>query len=103
MQGYSLHLYDPSATGELEIAKNADVNVYPNPTNNILYASVLMAQPDNIAISISDLAGRILITKNLTGSEHYFADFNISNLAAGVYFCNIKTTNGDYVKKNIRQ
>jgi len=101
--GYSLHLYNPDATGIIGISDITNCKIYPNPANDVLYASIVLSKTENVAISITDITGRVLEIKNLSAYDHYLTFFNTDNLAAGIYFCTIKTASIQQVKKFTKQ
>jgi len=72
---------------ELQLA-NCDLQVYPNPTNDILYFSL------ETAYEITDLQGR-----TLQKSDKAVKSVNINRLPAGVYFVTLTTETGRIVKK----
>ena len=100
---YSLHLYDPSVTGVEETFNITNCSIYPNPTQDLLYASVVLAQAENISISLTDITGRVLDVKKLEGADHYLTSFNTGSLASGLYFCTIQTNSTQQVKKFVKQ
>ncbi len=80
----------PAGIGQNEL--NAAIRVYPNPTSG--YVNLRIDNPDLKvnAISISDISGRIVISrKDVSG---YPLRIDTENLANGVYFIRIDTSEG---------
>jgi bacillolysin len=76
-------------TGTGSVSKGL-LKVYPNPVSNILNVSVLGDMSGaKTNIQIIDLAGRVLVTKNNTGT---IQSIDISKLPKGVYM--LRATNG---------
>ena len=69
--------------------------VYPNPTNDILNASVRLPQCDSPTVQtyrIANLMGQTVLMGNLNAETQ---QINVSNLPEGMYFISI----GDMTKK----
>ncbi|MEM6642459.1 MAG: FG-GAP-like repeat-containing protein [Bacteroidota bacterium] len=61
-----------------------DLNVYPNPTADILYIKYSRLQQAQITMEVLDLEGRVLHTKELSQAEKQ-TTFDTSILASGQY------------------
>jgi len=73
---------------------NNNINIYPNPANNIINFSNI----DNIVyIKIIDLTGKIIIEDSSGNNK-----INLSELNSGIYFIKINTNNGIYSSKIIK-
>ncbi|TBX68376.1 T9SS type A sorting domain-containing protein [Flavobacterium silvisoli] len=75
------------------------LNVYPNPSSNIVNVS----NDVNAIIStieMTDLNGRVVKTQNINATN---GQVSIADLATGVYMMRIKTDQGSAVKKVVRQ
>ncbi|HAP02312.1 MAG TPA: hypothetical protein DCQ93_10360 [Bacteroidetes bacterium] len=65
-------------------------NVYPNPTDNVIYFDLNISGEKQITFSVTDLLGREMILNSSfvhAGVQTMNAD--VSNLAQGIYFLNI--------------
>ena len=82
----------PSATIGVENVTLTDVNVYPNPVNNILNVSGYQG-----AITIFDMNGKIVATENATNANTMI---NTSAWAAGLYIVTLQN-NGIVTTKTI--
>ena len=73
-----------------EVAANAAVktlnhfSVYPNPAYSIIHITV----PGTADITITNAAGNRMFTKSINNN----GDINVSNLAAGTYYIQNKTS-----------
>ena len=94
---YNLYLDDiniTDVTGIKESSYSANVNVFPNPTKNILNIS----STENISsVKIINVFGQVVYTDNIN-SNH--AVINTSAFAEGIYFIQMQTAKGN-VTKNI--
>jgi hypothetical protein len=71
------------------------VNVYPNPTSDIINIDLkLQAQANNLTIEIIDITGKVITSiarNNVTSSK---CQYNTSKLSNGTYFVKVNTENG---------
>ena len=70
----------------------ANFNIYPNPTNDVLN---IKCAPNSI-ISISDIHGK-LFQQFMTQKE--FTQINISHLSSGTYFVRLASNSFNEIKK----
>lgn len=71
-----------------------EITIYPNPANSIV--NIQMNQ-EIVTLSVVDVSGRVTIIRPLSGTS-----FDVSNLANGVYFIEIKTAEGVFREKFIK-
>lgn len=86
-------------TGQLGISNVAQTTfkVYPNPATSIVTISV--TDVDSYNLSVTDLTGKIVMTKSLNGIEN---TLDISNLATGAYFFNLSAGDKNEVVKILK-
>jgi hypothetical protein len=75
------------------------INVYPNPTSNLLNIEI----PDNAktpTAQLSDLAGKVLLTRQFQANKQ--KQLHLENLPVGIYFLNLETEIGKTVRKIIK-
>lgn len=77
-----------------------DRNVYPNPTTGVLNFT-LKPEDRNVSIVITDQLGRTVLTADHLESKD--GQLNLELLPAGMYFYNVKTENGAYQGRIIRE
>ena len=76
----------------------AKFKVYPNPTtSNVTIAANL--DVDSFNLSVTDLTGKILMTKSLNGIEN---TVDISNLSSGAYFFELSSNTKKEVVKILK-
>jgi hypothetical protein len=84
-----------ACVGIESVLKNASaVKVYPNPTNGVL--TVDLANGLNKTIEVTDISGRI-VSKIISAEDSL--EFNLSNLAEGVYYLKVSS---NYVNEIIK-
>ena len=77
---------------------NFRVQLYPNPTEDILTIEVFGANLQQLIVS--DLNGKILSRQAAFGNTN---NVNVKNLSAGVYLVNIETENGVLVRRFVKR
>jgi hypothetical protein len=83
---------DAVSISEMEyLGKDLQYKVFPNPGNSHFNLNIQTSSPDRITVRISDLAGRLVESKNnLVGSQQIRIG---SNLKPGVYFVQLRQGN----------
>lgn len=79
-----------------EVKDNTKLNVYPNPTSDVVTVS-FEAENKNYEISLYDLSGRMVLSNNysnLTGSQSI--TLPVSNVAPGNYLISVSTDGVSY-------
>jgi photosystem II stability/assembly factor-like uncharacterized protein len=86
-------------TGPLGIdtASIAKFKVYPNPASSIV--TIATPDVDSANLSVTDLSGKVVMTKSLSGIEN---TVDISNLATGAYFFEISSDSKKEVIKILK-
>ncbi|MBX7064782.1 MAG: T9SS type A sorting domain-containing protein, partial [Saprospiraceae bacterium] len=69
---------------------NRNVVVYPNPASDYITIEPLESDLGATEIQLTDVAGRVLKSYKLSAGFKQF-DVDVSSLASGVYFINVKT------------
>jgi Secretion system C-terminal sorting domain len=81
------------------------VNVFPNPTNNILNLAFNLSENDDIHLTIHNTKGQLINTidqgKKTVGSYSYQID--LTNRENGVYFLTLMINGKKYTQKIIKQ
>jgi hypothetical protein len=85
-----------------ENSTNQQINIYPNPTSEILNINFLQTQRRNTEVVITNLLGeQVKEARNKSQEER--VEMDVSNLPNGIYFVSVKTTEGIFTKKIIIQ
>lgn len=95
--GYITVLSDCSTLGTSAATTRPKIQLYPNPTRNILY----LKAPDNVLqIEVYDASGRKLMEAKPNLKE---AQLNLQRLNAGIYLVKTRTLTGEQVHKVIKR
>lgn len=97
--GTELFMLSDSTLGVKNIAFQADVKVYPNPTTGNATLAVTLDNTQMLNVSITDLSGRIVYN---SGVANYTSGKNeihlpVRDMANGIYIYAIRTENGELV------
>lgn len=80
------------------------VRLFPNPTSTVLNVRFQLPKEDQVSISLSDLQGKLLMTKNIgtkTAGEH-LETLDLSGLPQGNYLCRISGQQQTITKQVIK-
>ena len=77
------------------------MQVYPNPANGQVQVNITFAKETEgrAEIRLNDLMGRTVYSTSITAQETASLSIPTSDLAAGIYFLNIRTAKGTICKK----
>lgn len=84
------------ATAAISQLKDEDVEIYPNPTSNMV--TVKTGDVNHAQITITDLNGKIV---SQLKSESNETNLNVADLANGNYIIEIRTDDGSIVSKTV--
>jgi hypothetical protein len=77
---------------------DANLRVYPNPTNGS-FSVVIPATESEAIVQVTDMTGRVLATRNIADNHGDAIEFNLTNLATGIYFVKVKAGALSFVEK----
>ncbi|WP_417592797.1 T9SS type A sorting domain-containing protein [Owenweeksia hongkongensis] len=82
---------DSLVAGEISLEEQslAEVAIYPNPTNSLLYLENL---PKHSSVKLYNLNGKMLLQKQF---KHMKASLDLSQLSKGVYLLELQNNNGE--------
>jgi hypothetical protein len=74
--------------------------LYPNPSAGNAVLSLVLVQPENIAVSVTDLSGQMVWNeqRNFVGGSHSFT-LNRNGISQGIYLVNIRGQQGSQTLK----
>jgi hypothetical protein len=91
--------YTPSAAGiNQNTLENMNIEVFPNPANDLVAIQVKGLLEENLTVSLVDMTGRIIQQKTLVAGSTILY-FDTQTAYAGEYFLRINSTAGSIVKK----
>ncbi|MDD5570313.1 MAG: T9SS type A sorting domain-containing protein [Bacteroidales bacterium] len=82
------------STGTIEFRNNeSSFNIYPNPANSVINISLSLnqnSQQNPINITITDILGKTVYSKNYNSTKNQFnTSININSLKKGIYFVRV--------------
>lgn len=80
----TLTVIDDVSVGEID----ADVSIYPIPTENLVTVSLLNATGDH-AIQLTDLQGRVITEQSIVAGANTQATFDLTDFESGVYLIKV--------------
>lgn len=81
----------------------AQMNLYPNPTNDILNISVAFGEREDAQYIITDVSGRVVYLQRSEQVTEEVQVVDVQNLSAGVYFVTVETDKGVTTKRFIKK
>lgn len=82
----------------------ADLNVYPNPSEGIFSMEIDGFDGERLAIQVFDLQGKLLHEENINNPEDFvYKELDITHLAKGTYFIKVLNENGAMTKMVVKQ
>lgn len=85
----------------LNINENAsgNISIYPNPAKDVIKLSAISCQPS--VVRIYNCLG-MLVEEISVGTRHATSvEINVSDYNSGIYFIDVETSNGNFIKKMI--
>jgi len=89
-----------NSLSNVENSLNA-VSIYPNPTENLLSVDLSEVSEEVEKITLMDVTGKV-IQERIVNSEKQL-NFDVSAIASGLYYVNIKSGNNSLVKQVIKK
>ena len=84
-------------------AKLTVLNVYPSQTKNNVTIDFDAVANSNVTVSIKDITGRLVLTKNVKGTEGVNnLTLDVSNLSSGLYIMSINDNVSSIVKRIVK-
>ena len=90
----------PIVSTEFEPADAIEIEIFPNPANNIL---TLKSASYIEAISIYDLRGRLVLSKKIEGINREAIEIDIKSISKGSYLLKLQSSGKTFLRKFIRQ
>lgn len=103
---YRLRIVEKSGNIKLSPTKSvrnegtADIAIYPNPVKDWMMVNITSDKIDRAIITLSDMNGKLVLTKNNTLSEgSNYININTHGLSAGTYIVKIQLNDDIVIKK----
>lgn len=95
--GLSFFKGDPQGTAGIEELTSLQLDIYPNPTNQIVRLE--WNNQERLKMSLIDPLGRVIQTENIFSGY----SLDLHNFANGIYFLQLNNSSGTITKKIIKQ
>ena len=79
------------------------LDIYPNPTENILNIAITCNTAENISVDIVSISGQVLLHNSYENVKDQVITLNTAELASGFYYVRITTQQGTMVAKVMKQ
>ncbi len=95
----------PVGICDITLKNNNDILIYPNPADDYANIQFTLSSNSHVEINIINLNGQKLITKNFNNLNEGIQTIQITtnNLKSGIYIVSIKSKEGLYLIKLIKQ
>lgn len=80
------------------LAQEATVNIYPNPTSDVLNIVIDWEKPQSSTLTIFDITGRVCYLQTIDKAEHTQTQIDVSTLPTGSYYLKINNAKGQIAK-----
>jgi len=87
-----------------ELWNGGTLNIFPNPTKDLMSVEVDLKNQSNIQINVINLLGKTMISENVNmGVGMNTLSFNLSQLPSGVYFLNLTDGSGMVTRRIVKE
>lgn len=101
VEDYTVKVQNASSANLDENHLFAQVNVYPNPTDEVLNIDLSSVTTEEVSVQLFDLTGKLLTTvDNQAGKK---LEINMSNLAKGIYQVVLKSASASSTQRVVKQ
>lgn len=95
---FATKVFDNTSTDVIELPSNS-LKVFPSPATDYVNVDIdLENLAENVTITVYDIKGQLLQTKQMSNVKQDRATFDVSDFAAGRYLVNITADNGVITK-----
>jgi hypothetical protein len=82
--------------------ENESFELYPNPTNGVLFIKTKKSSKETTTINLIDLSGKILLSETNVIQSNSAYQINITDLPRGAYFLQLNNNEQRIIKKVIK-
>jgi hypothetical protein len=95
--GFHINVVPPTATSIDELGlSDADVQLFPNPAEDILYLTVDAEMTKGLSMEVFDMSGRLVHTNRISGPQ---TTIDVSQFSEGMYILNLVGENGQLTRR----
>ncbi len=88
-----------TSTAVNNVTANGEVNIFPNPAQNVVNFKLNWNEAQAFTVSIFDMNGSVVRQWSVPSTASYTASIPVQNFATGNYVVKINGTNGQIVKQ----
>ncbi|MCW3120558.1 MAG: peptidase, partial [Flavipsychrobacter sp.] len=81
----------------------SSITIHPNPANDVLNIDVTNINAAHITVTITDVQGKTIISKETKGGNNISMPVDISSLQPGMYFATVNTGSQRSISKFVKQ
>ena len=82
-----------------DLEEKIQFNVYPNPTNEILFVTSNVDHEKNIKLSLLGNNGQLIFERDIETNNGFKEQVDVNNISAGIYFIKIETGNETIIEQ----
>ncbi len=75
----------PVALNVNELTENEQIQLFPNPTRDVLHITISSENEQNYELKMTDLLGKTLFVQQVDATRHFAQQLNIKEYGAGTY------------------
>jgi hypothetical protein len=96
-------LIEHSMVGINDIAINANISIYPNPTSGVFTFNALFDGYENLRLELTNALGQLIIpVEDVKDVMTVKRDYNLNHLPDGMYMLTIRTDKGSVTKRIVK-
>lgn len=76
-----------------------NLKAFPNPAKNVLNVQMNLSNMETVSISLVNMNGQTVLNKVVNNTSDVSEQFNVANLASGLYFLQVTTSKGTQSQK----
>jgi hypothetical protein len=94
----------PVGINEIASANYEGINVYPVPVKDVAYFDINAKSGSEAGIMIKDNVGRVVFSEvhNISSGVNHMS-IDMSSYSSGVYFITVRTNEGSFVSKFVKE
>lgn len=98
--GWTVSYTSTTNTGVEDFSSVKQLSVYPNPVKDKLHISFTIIDNENASVQIHSLTGQIIYSEEVSGTDSFNRDLDVSMFSKGVYILKI-CTSGETLNKKV--
>ncbi|MGE0636401.1 MAG: T9SS type A sorting domain-containing protein [Bacteroidia bacterium] len=97
------NIIEHSMVGIQDVAIDASISIYPNPTRGVFTFNALFSGYENLRIELTNALGQLIIpVEDVKDVMTVKRDYNLNHLPDGMYMLTIRTEKGSVTKRIIK-